>query len=255
MKRINLYIFLPLHDSAGEEIANGIIHKYTVNDEKSSFEDFMWCVVTDNCEVGRILDEIDRDIQRFVNTDIMYIFAHDGFVYTNIEDKDSLKLISDRYTKDNGHDCEIALKSVSAIARKYSDDWLIPINHDTFVLRFRSVDGTDAICRAVSGLKLHKQMWLRYDSDAVYIYWENYSMDSAQGTMAALLLYVTESLSGGPGFEVDFWYVNSEECKLYTNCADDRENDRVLLRYARPGIYYFTVQSCLCDMAMKGIGL
>lgn len=255
MERINLYIFLPLQDSAGEDIADGIIHKYIVNDEKSSFEDFMWCVVTDNCEVGRILDEIDRDIRRFVKTDVMYVFAHDGFVYTNIEDKDLLKAISDRYAKDNGHDCEIVLRSVGSIAREYTNDWLIPLNRDTCVLRFKSVDGTDAVCRAVAGLKLHKQMWLRYDSDAAYIYWENYSMDSAQATMAALLLYVTESLSGGPGFEVDFWYIDSEAYKLYTSCADDRENDRVLLKYTRSGVYYFTVQSCLRDMAMKGIGL
>lgn len=253
MEKINLYIFLPLHDSTGEDIADGIIRKYAVDDEKSSFSDFMWCVVTDNCNVGCVLDEIDRDIRCFVKTDIMYVFAHGGFVYTNIEDKDALKSISDRYVKDNGHDCEVVLKSVSAIARKYPSEWLISINHDTYVLRFRSNDGTDAVCRAVAALKLHKQMWLRYDSDAAYIYWENYSIGSGRATMASLILYVAEFL--GPGFKMDFWYIDSAEYKLYTSCTDSRENDRVLLRYARPGVYYFTVHSCLRDMVMRGIGL
>lgn len=259
MGKINLYICLPA--CADSKRIGEIIGKYQTDDEKSMFDEegMVWCVVTDCHHVGVILDEIDRDIRLFTgDTRMNYVFAYNGWLHTDIEDKETLESLVGRYARDNdGMDCGVRQWSVMEVLRAYSWGWKIPLTGDAFVLRIKSLAGSDDICRTVSCVKLKESMEVRYDSDAARIYWTN-EMTPCYGfaEMVSLSFYMLGYAYGcDDEVTMDFWHVDCMNRKLYTGCDDARENDHVVLKYAQEGMHYSVASAGMSDIAKKALGL
>lgn len=257
-KKINLYICLP--SGADMERAREIIGKYSVDKEKciSDEDGAVWCVVTDISEVGITLDEIDRDVRRIDGGENMnYVFANRGWLYTDVEDEETLVVLSNRYYEDNGVNCGIRKRSVMEVSREYPWDFKIPDEGDVFVIRVKSMDGSGKICETVSRVKMREDMLLRYDSDAAYIYWISNKVSMRRfADIVTLSSYIRGyACENGEECKIDFWHMDCAEHKLYTGCGDARDNDRVILRYAQLGMHYTVVPVRMADIAKKALGL